>query len=1169
MAGEEVTYTINADDKSAAGSQSAVSNLRNIEAAAKRAGVSTTEMQRRYSTAWDRFDEERRRNIQRSTVESDKANRSQIEGLKGIAKAGESVNDELLLMAGRYVGIGAAVEGARRSFLGFADFDTTLRRMAVNSDRTLEQMKAFVPAWRGLSKEVGYSVEELAGAFDELRTSANISPEETAKIFPDIVKGAKASGAELKGLNNLFGNLMKLGGVDAGSSKRIMEMLNFGVVKYKINIKDLIENGQDLIAQQEKWGDLGEAGFARNIAAMGSLTGSTKNQASALVGIYKLMSNAHVETMLKMSSGDLARTIHANVQNGGDALGSFVELVHNRIARSKGAITTEMIFPSRSGIDLYMRNLLKAYETMDGEARKVFAANGYVAKGLELTTKGPGAAIDAFVNSLKELRDELGHLIDTLGASNFLTGLAHDIHSMVEDIERIIAILDKLSGGKNVVSKVWNAPNEFIKNIVAGLHSESLPKLEEHRAQFVAKLESGGGTEEENAKLKELIASIDETIDRLKGTNGGLFGLGKLFSKTPMAPSSTEPEASSGFSDRFGDWSKEKKKPTKAGFELPDISKIDKTAVGVKAVEYGAWGAGKAIPQLALMGTLADLITPALAIKQLYDTTHAHPPMFSGEILRQQRGGKSVNETLREEYKQRAKGDQSLLPESQVEHLGVVIGQEAGSEIVNRLKADEGAIPGTAKLRSGGWPAGVNAGMFGGGGGEGAGEPGGMPSGAGQGSGVEGMGGLGSGGGGGRTGGTRVASLPPSGEGVGRGGGGGGGEGGAGGFLKSQRARIMAELQDPAKREAFAGLLQAEGGNLSPTAKHALAESIINRWSGRGQSVQQGIASSYYGTNPRYRTPSAETRDQLPGILKEIEGGSDVSKGATGNASANVGLGFPRGDPRNQGTVQNRGERIGPEAADSAWSKQYNAASQGDGGGALASGGGLVEQAQQRVAGTRKGAIDPRLQQALDYAANQAGVKVRVTSGGQRMPGAPGATGSHRHDQGKAGDFDIVDPKTGKLLSRDDPRRLKFMEEAAAAGAGGAGAGYMSDPLKVHMGITGKESVVGKGMGAYAGNAAERAAVDRGIARSKNFKYPSTKQADTPAGDINTPGSKTETQGQFEKQSSLDLPKEHTVKVKLETDNANLQFARSSIRRQAESDMRGVRHESYSDIGVA
>jgi len=141
-----------------------------------------------------------------------------------------------------------------------------------------------------------------------------------------------------------------------------------------------------------------------------------------------------------------------------------------------------------------------------------------------------------------------------------------------------------------------------------------------------------------------------------------------------------------------------------------------------------------------------------------------------------------------------------------------------------------------------------------------------------------------------------------------------------------------------------------------------------------------------------------------------------------------------------------------------------------------------VTELQPKVAKDRRQGLDPRLKSALDVAAGENGLKVVVTSGGQHKHGEGGTrTGSLRHDHGGAADFDLVDPKTGKTLERNDPRRLAFLQRAASLGAGGAGTGYMSDKRKIHMGITGASSRVGEGLGAYAGNDAERAAINKGV----------------------------------------------------------------------------------------
>jgi hypothetical protein len=120
----------------------------------------------------------------------------------------------------------------------------------------------------------------------------------------------------------------------------------------------------------------------------------------------------------------------------------------------------------------------------------------------------------------------------------------------------------------------------------------------------------------------------------------------------------------------------------------------------------------------------------------------------------------------------------------------------------------------------------------------------------------------------------------------------------------------------------------------------------------------------------------------------------------------------------------------------------------------------FVHELQGQVAATRRGAIQDDLREKLQYAAEQAGVQVEVVSGGQRMPGAPGAVGSTRHDHGGAADLKLfrID-KDGKKefldMRKPEDREImkKFAKESVKAGATGIGAGmsYMG-PHTMHIG---------------------------------------------------------------------------------------------------------------------
>lgn len=113
--------------------------------------------------------------------------------------------------------------------------------------------------------------------------------------------------------------------------------------------------------------------------------------------------------------------------------------------------------------------------------------------------------------------------------------------------------------------------------------------------------------------------------------------------------------------------------------------------------------------------------------------------------------------------------------------------------------------------------------------------------------------------------------------------------------------------------------------------------------------------------------------------------------------------------------------------------------------------------AQLQGGGTRNLPIARTLNVQLERASAAVGdLKVEVFSGGQPSSG-PNRVGSHRHDRGEAGDIQLRDIKTGKLLDMrvpaDQARMARFITAAVANGATGVGAApdYMG-PHGLHVG---------------------------------------------------------------------------------------------------------------------
>ena len=108
-----------------------------------------------------------------------------------------------------------------------------------------------------------------------------------------------------------------------------------------------------------------------------------------------------------------------------------------------------------------------------------------------------------------------------------------------------------------------------------------------------------------------------------------------------------------------------------------------------------------------------------------------------------------------------------------------------------------------------------------------------------------------------------------------------------------------------------------------------------------------------------------------------------------------------------------------------------------------------IEYVSGFSAKTRNQAVNPQLLQVLQSAAEAAGVRVVITSGGQDVYPNGRRTGSRRHDAGFAADVALYDGD--RRLRVNDPEELSivqtFIRAAKAAGATGVGAGngYMSD----------------------------------------------------------------------------------------------------------------------------
>lgn len=128
------------------------------------------------------------------------------------------------------------------------------------------------------------------------------------------------------------------------------------------------------------------------------------------------------------------------------------------------------------------------------------------------------------------------------------------------------------------------------------------------------------------------------------------------------------------------------------------------------------------------------------------------------------------------------------------------------------------------------------------------------------------------------------------------------------------RSRFSDELKDPSVRARLAALAYRETGGQGPQAQQAFIESVVNRAHARGKTISETI-SGQDGYFPRVSLqPVQPTRTAaIAPIIDTVAGGSNLSNGATGNASGTVGF---NGGPQ---TFSANGERFGREGPDRNW----------------------------------------------------------------------------------------------------------------------------------------------------------------------------------------------------------------------------------------------------------
>jgi hypothetical protein len=288
--------------------------------------------------------------------------------------------------------------------------------------------------------------------------------------------------------------------------------------------------------------------------------------------------------------------------------------------------------------------------------------------------------------------------------------------------------------------------------------------------------------------------------------------------------------------------------------------------------------------------------------------------------------------------------------------------------------------------------------------------------------------------------------------------------------LKEIRAAQAKEMQDPKIKSAVFSRMEIEVGSQGPKAQQAWLESLYNRAASRRLSLYDAVSNTnkhrYYPLkdDSRWsrmtRQGSKKLNEKYTTINDSVIGGSNISKFATGNASAMVGFG--QGPAKRIGnkivapgqTADFGGERFGVEAPDKKWAarmtdlakqESFKVQQTPDMNVGKMNLGGPGQQGQQfsfadatMIGGESSGKeyskgvkgwhssvkmlnnVDPLLRESVMQGAIEAfgdprdpktRYEIRINNAMRRGP-----LGASKHNIGKATDLQIYDRETGKFV---------------------------------------------------------------------------------------------------------------------------------------------------------
>jgi TP901 family phage tail tape measure protein len=362
--------------------------------------------------------------------------------LRGHLHAGATAFGMVALKAG---GAALAFETARRGFMGFANFERDLRHIENQTGVLRGEAKALGDEFRRLERVTGTTKNEMLSAFEELREAGNLTPEQTKKILPDlaiIAKGMKNTTAPM--FARAVGDMLRNLKIPAEEAGHVMEMLSHASKEYNLDISKIGPQLSHVTEMAAAWGYSGLAGARTMVAVLGTVKEATGDAATAASTLSHLLANLGNEQLGK-ALGFAPGEYYKAMKMAKDPLAATLKL----IAEAKDPAEVMRAIGIRD--ELIIAKLTKNIGEISKRVVELRNAKGALARG-EYVTQDSLTAVERLSASITHLIETVGLFLDTIGTTTVLNSFATALSNIAETIQQIIEGLAWITGQGDIPS---------------------------------------------------------------------------------------------------------------------------------------------------------------------------------------------------------------------------------------------------------------------------------------------------------------------------------------------------------------------------------------------------------------------------------------------------------------------------------------------------------------------------------------------------------------------------------------------------------------------------------------------------------------------------------------------------------------------------------------------